>query len=309
MTAGLMFVATPSADAMRAPEYQACDNYGPVADAPKGFIPRDDLTRKQNDPLVRWTAQHPGLARAAAAGQTVTIPVAFHVIRKNDTVGGGNVPQSWIDAQISVLNDSYGGVTGGADSGFRFRLASVDRTTKQSWFNLIPANGDVHRLYRGGGKEIKMKQALHAGGADTLNIYSAKLGQFLLGWAYLPWDFVGNNPLPRFFDGVVIEYRSMPGGGLAPYDEGDTATHEIGHWLGLYHTFQNGCSTPGDHVADTPYEASPAFQCPVGRDTCADRPGLDPIHNFMDYTYDACMYMFTADQDARMAESWAAYRQ
>ena len=116
-----------------------------------------------------------------------------------------------------------------------------------------------------------MKQALHEGTPQTLNIYSASLAQSLLGWAYLPWDFTGESgdPLPRFYDGVVLDFRSLPIGDLAydVYGEGDTGTHEVGHWLGLFHTFDGGCEG-GDFVADTAPEASPAFGCPEGRDTC-----------------------------------------
>jgi hypothetical protein len=294
--------ATTTATAAPVKDTRAC-TYDKVPTAPTGKIARDDSIQPRHDPLASWRAANKSQVRAAqAAGSTVTVPVAFHVIRKNATLAGGDVPKSQIVDQVAVLNAAYAG------TGFRFVLDHVTRTTQPQWFNLIPANGDDRRLFRGSGKEVKMKQELHEGGAETLNIYTAALGQFLLGWAYLPSDFMPENGgLPRFYDGVVLDYRSLPGGSLTIYNEGDTGTHEVGHWLGLLHTFDGGCTAPGDFVEDTPFEATPSFECEVGRDTCP-QPGTDPITNFMDYTPDACMNEFTDGQAARMRESWTAYR-
>jgi len=216
------------------------------------------------------------------------IPVYFHVITSSS--GQGALSPQTVQSQMAVLNDAFAG------TGWSFNLVATTTTANNSWFTA--GNGTT--------AERQMKAALRQGGAGALNIYSTNPGGGLLGWATFPSSYASNPS----YDGVVILYSSVPGGSAAPYNEGDTATHEVGHWMGLYHTFQGGCNGNGDLVNDTPAERSPAYGCPNGRDSCASRrtPGLDPIHNFMDYTDDYCMFEFTAGQDARMDSLMTQYR-
>jgi hypothetical protein len=227
-------------------------------------------------------------------GGSVTVSVWVHVINKGTGIANGDIPQSQIDNQIAVLNAAYAGSTGGFATPYRFVLAGVDRTTNATWYTMSP----------GSTAESQAKAALHRGDAKTLNLYTANPGGGLLGWATFPWSY-SSAPLS---DGVVILFSSVPGGTAAPYNLGDTATHEIGHWLGLYHTFQGGCNGSGDSVSDTAAERSPAYGCPVGLDSCRNKTGRDPIENFMDYSDDSCMYLFTSGQSTRMDSLSLQYR-
>lgn len=202
-TAGTASASLPSGDD------RGCINYGNVKDAPGKFISRDDMVAAKRDPLAKWVSKNQAEVNAALrADGTITVPVAFHVIRKDETLSGGNIPRTQIVRQMRVLNNAFD------TSGFRFDLVETTRTTSPQWFNLIPTEGDDRRYFRGSSKEIKMEQALASRDSETLDIYTSALGKFLLGWAYLPADFVGDNPLPRFYDGVVVDYRSLPGGRL-----------------------------------------------------------------------------------------------
>ncbi|AVT30918.1 zinc metalloprotease [Plantactinospora sp. BC1] len=239
-------------------------------------------------------AQRVGVAPLGVPGRLrITIDVVFHVVSEKRSRADGDIPLSLIQAQLRVLNDAFGGRTGGAWTPFHFRLKKVNRVVNPAWYPIVAESP----------AETQMKRALRVGGKHTLNIYTGLLDDELLGWATFPQREL--DP----YDGVVVLAESLPGGTAAPYNAGDTATHEVGHWLNLYHTFQQGCSGQGDHVYDTPAEAEPAFGCPERRDTCTTKPGLDPIHNFMDYSVDACMYEFTYGQVFRMLKAWKAFRE
>ena len=217
-----------------------------------------------------------------APSQDLLIPIVWHVVHDG---ANGNVPDAMIEEQVAVLNDAF------QNRGFAFLLQSVVRTDSRKWFTGCYS------------QERNMKRELAVDVPHTLNIYSCQPKGGILGFAYMPWGAAEDSSL----HGVVVHHATLPGGGAVPYDEGDTATHEVGHYLGLEHTFYGGCTGTGDDVDDTPAEKSAAFGCPTGRDTCPSA-GLDPITNYMDYTDDACMFEFSPGQDARMQWAVATYK-
>jgi pregnancy-associated plasma protein-A len=249
------------------------------------------------------SAREPGLSQVAEEAParssakkafSATVPVYFHVVTPDGVTG--NVTLSQINAEIRVMNAGFSGAEGGYDTGFRFVLAAVDRTVNADWYNADPSTK----------AERDMKKALHRGGTNALNYYSTTAGAFL-GWAYFPNVVEHGN---AYLDGIVVDWESMPGTSpryAGQYDLGKTGTHEAGHWVNLYHTFQGACNNFGDHVDDTPSEGIATFGCPIGQDTCPE-PGLDPIHNYMDYSFDSCYDQFTAGQAARMQAAWLEWR-
>ncbi|KAF8907731.1 hypothetical protein CPB85DRAFT_651829 [Mucidula mucida] len=224
--------------------------------------------------------------------KTGPIPVYWNVIYENKTYEGGYLDEQQIKDQIDVINADYN------TTGVSWTLANTTYVENADWFTYLTDETP---------SQTEMKRALRQGGADALNIYSVGfLNTTLLGYAAFPSDYKSD----PYEDGIVLQYATLPGGSSENYGFGKTLTHEAGHWVGLYHTFSGGCeeSDGGDEVADTPAQDSPTDGCPTTRDSCKGEPGLDPIHNYMDYSYDVCLTEFSAGQIERLQEQMRVYR-
>ncbi|WIA18707.1 hypothetical protein OEZ85_003407 [Tetradesmus obliquus] len=230
--------------------------------------------------------------------------VFFHILQYKQPVNRtqgvfrllGYVSQNRIDRQMRLLNGAYG-------QQFSFSLRGVQ------WYTT--SRGYLFTAGQSSATERQVKTSICAragnGAASVLNLYTWQPGQDVLGWATMPDWFVDTPDR----DGVVILHSVITGGGDPAYAQGDTLVHEVGHWLGLFHVFQGGCSknaaNGGDFVADTPAVASPNFKC-VRVDSCPNLPGTDLVKNYMDYTDDRCVNSFTPGQKRRMVQQWRAYR-
>lgn len=219
----------------------------------------------------------------------ITVPVAFHVLSSGSGVSRGEIPTEWLVAQIDTLNSTF------APFGVRFAMSLVQRVENADWYE---------GLRLGSAQERQLKGELALDPARVLNVYTASPAGDFLGWATTPYS--GSESDRE--DGVVLLDQSLPGGNEAPYNLGHTGTHEVGHWVGLLHTFSGGCTSPNDGVDDTPQERSGASGCPTTRDSCPLDAGLDPVHNYMDYSNDACMTEFTPGQITRSQALVASFR-
>ena len=291
LSLGLLTLAAPSASgtvlsagAAACVDEHANEPLAARAKAGGGNDPNAFANGSTTDPLA-------GRPTARKTAGSVVVPTVIHVIHDGPL---GKLGSGQLTRQMNVLNAAYAGATGkgAAATAFRFELTQVNYVDNPAWYTFD--HGDRN--------EKAAKTALRVGGPETLNVYLNATPVYL-GWATFPDAYAR---LPHM-DGVVVLNDSLPGGPLAKYSEGDTLVHEVGHWLSLFHTFQNSCSANGDYVSDTAPEKDPAFNCPVGRDTCP-APGTDPIRNFMDYTQDSCMYLFTPGQASRMATAWETFR-
>ncbi|AWM14916.1 zinc metalloprotease [Flavobacterium sp. NRK F10] len=231
---------------------------------------------------------------------SIEIPVVVNVLYNS---ASENISLAQIQSQIDILNQDFNGnnpdfnqvpsLFSGvkADIGISFVLDNVIRksTRKSSW-----GTRDAMKSSKRGG--------IDATSPDTkLNIWVCTIGGGILGYAQFPGGSSST-------DGVVIDsrYFGNTGTATAPFDKGRTATHEIGHWMNLRHIWgDTTCGT--DYVADTPTHNTANYGCPSypHYSTCSGTP-VEMTMNYMDYTDDACMYMFTNGQKSRMMAIFAA---
>lgn len=261
----------------------------------------------QQDPSIveRLKAQEAYTQRFTAnydqqsSRQVYTIPVVFHVVYRSSAQ---NLSNAQLLSQLQVLNDdfrrtnsdrdNYWGTSIPADTEIEFCLATVDpngnpttgitrTSTRKRSFSYT---NDGVKFNSSGGKD-----AWPTG--DYLNIWVCDLSNGLLGYAQFP----GSGSAAT--DGVVIDYAYTGTNSTAPYDGGRTCTHEVGHWLNLRHIWGDGPCGADDFVADTPESDASNGGCPIGHVSCGTE---DMVQNYMDYTYDVCMNLFTQGQKVRM---------
>lgn len=298
------FVASSSlslatgATSLAAPAEECADGHS-HADAPGGgsWFGGDGGEMSEAEVAAAESATDARLAimprETAGATNAVQIKVRFHLFHDVDN-NHAWVTRAQVEDQITRMNRTFNGAFGGANTRFSFVLDSMERIGLQNAVveDFSDRADNLARNNRSGGKQV-------------LNIWSADITN--AGYATYPWD----QPSAPDLDGVWLDFGSFPGVSAGGRD-GDSGPHEAGHWLGLYHTHQGGCTgNDGDRVGDTPRSnLDEFFDCSPGQsfDSCPGQPGNDKVDNIMSYAHDACRDQFTPGQSSRMSKKWNAWR-
>ena len=276
-----------------------------------------------NDPAFRYSFEQLNAQWASQAGSYGSprggvrkIPVVVHIIQSSSLIA---ISDARIQSQIDVLNEDYRHLNAdttntpaafqsiATDCEIEFCLATIDPFgCPTTGINRIVSPGNANH---NSNQEAQLKGLIQWPPRKYLNIWVPESMPGLLGYATFPTQL---NFSPTL-DGVVLNGQNIGRGNGIPastYDKGRTATHEVGHWLGLFHTFQSGCAgnsagncaSQGDFICDTPPTANENYGCPGAMNTCTETPTdlPDQTVNYMDYVDDACMNMFSLGQRTRM---------
>jgi len=207
-----------------------------------------------------------------------------HLVEIDPETGEGNFSDAIIQEQMDILNNDYSGRGEYHNMNWRFSLRNVTRVANERWFQYM---GIMELIY----KPRYADDVYH-----NLHIYTGWMNGGVLGMCFFSYMFPENSSM----HGCLINYQSMVHGGATPYDSGQTAAHEIGHHLGLFHVWQGRCIAPwSDRVDDTPPQYTNSRLCPDPIPQSCTPGQYDNIHNFMDYSDDDCRWYFSEGQSAR----------
>ncbi|OAR01889.1 hypothetical protein LLEC1_08025 [Akanthomyces lecanii] len=302
ITLWMVFAGAVETSMLNGTESSAACKQGPVPEKMREVIQKLAKEEKKKNKQV----QNLGKRQESP----IHVAVYIHIVTRSNP-GSSNLTSASNQTNPAEIIDKLN--HGFSSAGISFTLAGVDTTVNEQW--AVNSDGEV---------QSQMQEALHKGSPRDLNLYyvdlvGGKPQPVVSGSCSYPADAELNLKL----DGCIITEDGLR------EKHGSSTIHEVGHWFGLPHTFPDrwafdpatstytekpgdGCDEDGDLIDDTPFESWNAsltlFTCEIGRDSCPDKPGVDPIHNYMDYTTDDCRTEFTPGQITRMHGLWKQYR-